>query len=61
MLTACLYNFFFKNGKLQIIPLMFKSLWILYLDVLEFRFYPLKYRGVWILLLKVLGCLDFTS
>ena len=40
---------------------MFKGVWILYLDVLEFRFYLLNYRGVWILLLKVLGSLDFTS
>ena len=37
---------------------MFKGVWILYLDALEFRFYLLNYRGVWILLLKVLGSLD---
>ena len=40
---------------------MFKGVSILYLDILEFRFYPLNYRGVWILLLNVCGCLDFTS
>ena len=39
---------------------MFEGVWILYPDVLEFRFYLLNYWGVWILLLKVWGCLDFT-
>ena len=37
------------NGKLQITPLKFRDDWILYPEVLEFRFYLLKFSDVWIL------------
>ena len=35
--------------KLQNTPLQFGSIWILHLEVLEFKFYPLKFKCVWIL------------
>ena len=41
-------------GKLQITPLKFRGDWILYLEVLEFRFYHLKFGDIWILDLDIL-------
>ena len=32
--------FFLTNDKLQIIPLKFKVVWILHVEILEFEFYP---------------------
>ena len=59
-----------KNGKLQITPLKFEGVQILYPNVLEFAFYflkfgmfrfsPLRFR-TWILPSKFWKCLDFTS
>ena len=38
-----------QGKKLQITPLKFGGVWILYPEVLEFRFYYLKFGSVWIL------------
>ena len=49
-----------KKGKLQIIPLKFKSVWILYFEISEFGFYPLKFE-VFRFYTLTFQNLDFTS
>ena len=45
ILFVSIVYIFFKD-KLQITPLNFESVWILYLEISEFGFYPLKFGGV---------------
>ena len=35
-----------KKGKLQITPLKFEGVWILYPEISKFRFYLLKFRSI---------------
>ena len=42
------------KAKLQTTPLKFESVWILHIEILEFRFYSLKFGSVWILHYEIL-------
>jgi len=47
LLLLLLFNILM--GKLQITPLKFRGVRILYLKVSEFEFFPLKFEIIWIL------------